>query len=77
MSAPGHVRIMAGAYVGPLLEALEAISAEMDARHEQLHQVAQGLSDFTRLHEACKTERFDRDEAEALAERIGEGIGHV
>jgi hypothetical protein len=29
--APMHIRAMAGAYVGPLLEALQAISAELDA----------------------------------------------
>lgn len=28
--APAHIKIMAGAYVGPLLEALEAIGAELD-----------------------------------------------
>lgn len=28
--APLHIKAMAGAYVGPLLKALQAISAEMD-----------------------------------------------
>lgn len=29
-SAPAHVRALAGAYVGPLLSALEAIGRELD-----------------------------------------------
>lgn len=29
--APLHFKAMAGAYVGPLLEAIQAISAEIDA----------------------------------------------
>lgn len=28
--APGHIRAMAGAYVGPLLDALRAIGGELD-----------------------------------------------
>ncbi len=33
--APAHIKIMAGAYVGPLLEALEAIGAEIEAMKEE------------------------------------------
>ncbi len=35
-SAPGHVKIMAGAYVLPLLEALEAIGAHLDTITAQI-----------------------------------------
>ncbi len=30
-AAPMHIKAMAGAYVGPLLKAIEAINAEIDA----------------------------------------------
>lgn len=35
--APLHIKAMAGAYVGPLLEAIEAISAELDAIKGERH----------------------------------------
>lgn len=34
--APMHIRAMAGAYVGPLLAALEAIVRELDQQREAL-----------------------------------------
>lgn len=30
--APAHVKLMAGPYVGPILEALKAVGTELDAR---------------------------------------------
>ena len=42
-TAPAHVKIMAGAYVGPLLLALEAINAELDAVTLDLEVIAHAL----------------------------------
>jgi len=51
-SAPPHVKIMAGAYVGPLLEAIQAIGKELDGIADE---IAGG----------------------GVADKVGEGIGHV
>lgn len=32
--APGHVRVLASQYVGPILDALQSMSAEQDARDQ-------------------------------------------
>lgn len=38
-SAPAHIRIMAGAYVGPLLEAVAAIERDLEDIRAQLAQL--------------------------------------
>lgn len=53
--APLHVKAMAGQYVGPLIRALGAMAVQVD-------QTAEQFANFVRLHEACKTEKFNLEE---------------